>query len=339
MLTQRRGRILRIIIDEYVETAAPVPSEMVARMRDLNVSPATVRNEMAGLEGEGFIERRHTSAGGIPSDKGYRHYVENLLDVPRLSPSEEQRMRHQFHQVEDSLEEWTRLAASIITEAVHNMGMATFPRGVDLRLKRLELVSLHEFVALLIIILHQATLRRQVIPLKEVHTQDDLENTGNKLNALFGGLSYSDIAAKNKGLTSFEAQVTDVAVKAMEEEANKAFEEPFVDGLRYLLNQPEFQERKRMQAFVDGFEAGKLFKALIPEGLGAEGLKVIIGSENRDGLMRDCSAVLTRYGVPGVLEGVVGAVGPTRLEYQRAIATVACVSAILSHLVGGLSNP
>jgi len=339
MLTQRRERILRIIVDVYVDTATPVPSEAVVRRHGVGVSPATVRNDMAGLEEEGYIERPHTSAGGIPSEKGYRLYVGNMLGMQRLSPAEEQRIRHQFHQVEGSLEEWTRLAASIITEAVRNVGIATFPKSMDLRLKRLELISLHDFLALLIVILHQASLKRQMIPLGEAQTQEELTAIVNKLNALFSGLRYSEIEARKKGLTPLEMQVVDIAIKTMEEEASKAFEEPFADGLRYLLSQPEFSERTRMQGFVDGFESGGLFKGLIPEALKAEGLKVIIGSENRDDLMHDCSAVLTRYGVPGVLEGVVGALGPTRLAYARAMASVAYVSAMLSHLVGSLNNP
>ncbi len=332
MLTKRRESILRIIIGEYIATVAPVGSEAIVLKYGLGSSPATVRNEMAALEGEGFIKRPHPSAGAVPSDKGYRYYVESILNTAKLSPAEQQTIRHQFHQIEGSLEEWTHLAASIMTEGVRNVALATFPKSPHARLKRLELVLLHEYLALLILILQQAQVKRQIIPLKEAHTQDALTFAANSLNDRFEGLTLPDIQSKEAGLTLLEQQVMDVTKRVMQEQEKRAFEEPYVDGLRYLLLQPEFASKDVAHGLMELLEGDDFFSGIIPSILASGGLRVIIGEENQDEVLRHCSLVLGSYGVPGVISGVIGILGPTRLAYGRAIANVDYISTLLGQM-------
>ena len=332
MLTKRRESILKIIIGEYISTVAPVGSEAIVLKYGLGTSPATVRNEMAALEEEGFIKRPHPSAGGIPSDKGYRYYVESILSTAKLSTAEQQTIRHQFHQIEGSLEEWTHLAASIMTEGVRNVAIATFPKSPRARIKRLELIFLHEYLALLILILQQAQVRRQVIPLKVAHTQNTLTFAANALNDSFDGLTLPGIKLKEAGLTPLEQQVVDVTKRLMQEQERQAFEEPYVDGLRYLLVQPEFASKEVAQRLMELLEGGEFFSGIIPGVLASGGLRVIIGEENQDEALRHCSLVLGSYGVPGVISGVIGILGPTRLAYGRAIANVEYISTLLGQM-------
>ena len=334
MPTKRRESILKIIVSEYIGTVAPVGSETIVYKYGLGLSSATVRNDMAALEDEGFIKRPHPSAGAIPSDKGYRYYVESILDTAKLSPAEQQTIRHQFHQIEGSLEEWTRLAASIITEGVRNVAIATFPKSPRSRIKRLELVLLHDYLALLILILQQAQVKRQVIHLSEAHTQDDLILAANVLNDRFDGLTLVGIRARERQLTPLEQQVMDATKRIMQEQERKAFEEPYVDGLRYLLGQPEFAGSDMARRLMELFEGGAFFKGIIPGVLTSEGLRVIIGDENQDEVLRHCSLVLGSYGVPGIISGMIGVLGPTRLAYGRAIANVEFISTLLGQMAG-----
>src|SRR3990172_6645386 len=153
MLTERRSRILQFIVEEYVDSALPVGSETIVRKYRLPVSSATIRNEMARLEEEGYITHPYTSAGRLPSDQGYRYYIESLMDEQDLTPEEKETIRHQFHQAGRELEQWVRLSAAVLAQAARNMAVVTSPRSPECRLKHLELVPLHDVVVLLVVVL------------------------------------------------------------------------------------------------------------------------------------------------------------------------------------------
>src|SRR5579883_394416 len=144
MLTERRAQVLRLIVSDYIETATPVGSEQIVKRHRLELSPATIRNEMAKLEEEGYISHPHTSAGRVPSDVGYRYYVETLMDEPNVSTDEQLRILHQFHQSTAALSEWLQLAASVLAQSLRNAAIVSGPRTLSARLKHLELVSLHD---------------------------------------------------------------------------------------------------------------------------------------------------------------------------------------------------
>ena len=335
MLTRRRDRILSIIIGEYVSKGVPVSSDVVAR-KGLGVSPATIRNEMIELEEEGYLVQPHTSAGRIPTDKGYRHYIESLMSYARLSREEQFLIRHQFHQVERAVEEWTRLAAAILSGIVHNVALVTLPKPVEARLKHLELVSLQELLVLLVLVLKEAKLRQQMLTLEETVSQEELNASARKLTSAYAGLTASEIAAKDLKLSPVEEQVIKTVGQLMKDEEGEEYEEPYIDGLRHMLRQPEFASSDKIAAIMEVLEQKSLLKSFLPRVLTGEGVRVVIGRENKENVMRDCSVILTRYGIPGEVGGAIGVMGPTRMEYQRAIPTVSFLSTVMSELVSEL---
>jgi heat-inducible transcriptional repressor len=335
MLTRRRDRILSIIIGEYISKGVPVSSDVVAK-KGLGVSPATIRNEMMELEEEGYLVQPHTSAGRIPTDKGYRHYIESLMSYARLSRDEQFLIRHQFHQVERAVEEWTRLAAAILSGIVHNVALVTLPKPVEARLKHLELVSLQELLVLLVLVLKEANLRQQMLTLEENVSQDELSASARKLTAAYGGLTASEIADKDLKFSPVEEQVMKIVSGLMRNEEGEEYEEPYIDGLRHMLRQPEFASGDKIAAIMEMLEHKSLLKSFLPRVLTGEGVRVVIGRENKENMMRDCSVILTRYGIPGEVGGAIGVMGPTRMEYQRAIPTVSFLSTVMSELVSEL---
>lgn len=335
MLSERKEQILRLIVSEYISVASPVGSEAIAKRHGLGLSPATVRNEIARLEEDGYIIRRHTSGGGIPSDKGYRYYVRFL--VKEELPLAEQRMlSHLFFQVERRLEEWTRLAAALLARMVHNVAIVTSPKAEEARFKHLELVALQEFLALLILLLRETKLTQQLIAFDEAISQEELNAISYKLNTMFKGLTRSQVVAQSRGLSPIEEQVKETLVLIMAEEDEQRYEEPYIQGIRHLLTQPEFAVSQKMLSLMEVLESKDAVRFILPGRLAEEGVRVIIGAENREDAMRECSVVTTQYGIPGEVCGALGVIGPTRMPYGRAISSVRYMGSLMSELVAEL---
>jgi heat-inducible transcriptional repressor len=217
MLSQRGGTILRSIVEQYINRALPVPSQNLVNGRDLAVSSATIRNEMTLLEQEGYIIRPHPSAGSVPSDKGYRFYVETLQAVP-LPSTQQLRISHLFHQVESELEEWLSLAATLTSQLVQNMAVVAVPKPANCRLKHLEVVALQDTLALVVVVLHGARLRQQLMTFDRVVPQPELSALANHLNTIYGGLTRQQIMDTRTELSVTEQQVDDCLLRMMEAE-------------------------------------------------------------------------------------------------------------------------
>ena len=168
MVTPRQETILNIIVSNYIRSASPIASDQIVGNYDLGVSSATVRNEVGELEEAGFLSRRHTSAGAIPEDKAYRFYVESIMGVEEghISPRTRASVRKQLIDVEREIDDWANVAAGILAGLVGNMAIATFPRAKESRIRHLELVHLQDLASMLIVVLEQARLRRQIIRLQ-----------------------------------------------------------------------------------------------------------------------------------------------------------------------------
>lgn len=336
MLSERKENILKIVVGEYVLMASPVGSEAIVKRYGLGVSSATIRNEMSRLEEEGYIFRRHTSGGGVPSDKGYRYYVERLLEEEEIPLVQQRMISHQFHQVERELEEWNRLAASLLARMVHNIAIVTLPKAEEARFKYLELVALQEFLALLILLLGKAKLRQQLIPFDEAISQEELNIVSNKLNALFDGLTGAQIQAQSPDLLPIERQVKEVLVQIMTEEDEQWYEEPYIEGMRHILGQPEFASSEKALDILEVLENRTLMRSILPKARAEKGVCVVIGAENKQDAMKRCSCVLTQYGIPGEVIGSLGVVGPTRMQYGRVISAVRYMGSLMSDLVAEL---
>ena len=335
MLSARTETILKYIVGQYIAKAVPVPSQSIANDSELGVSPATIRNEMAHLEQEGYIVRAHPSAGSIPSDKGYRYYVESLKAL-MVSPSEQRLMSHLFHQVEQELERWLSLAATLLAQQVQNVAVVTIPKSTDCRFKHLELVNLQDSLALVVIVLHGAKVRQQLIIFDQVIAQPELTAIANKLNATFAGLTRRKISEKDPGLSLVEQQITDLLLNMMKTEDEQQYEEPYLDGWHFMLEQPEFIHSHQMLDLMELVEHRSLLQNIIPKELRSHQVQVIIGKENKFEPFHNCSVVISRYGVPGEAVGTVGVLGPTRMPYAHTISAVGYLSSLLSGLMAGL---
>jgi heat-inducible transcriptional repressor len=334
MLTDRRSRILRLVVEEYVDSAVPVGSETIVRKYRLPVSPATIRNEMARLEEEGYITHPYTSAGRVPSDKGYRYYIEGLMQEQDLTQGEKETIRHQFHQAGRELEEWVHLAAAILAQAARNMAVVTRPRSPYCRLKHLELVGLHDLVVLLVLVLRDGRLMQQVLTLSEVLSQGELTTAAHRLTDLYQGLTEAQIGSRAAELPGLESQVMDEVRALMAAEDEGRFDEVCLEGMPLVLGQPEFSSADKMLDLLAVLDQYSLTRTLPLRSLAGEGVTVVIGGENQEDALRDCSLLVARYGVPGALSGALAVLGPTRMRYPRTISTVRYLGILMSELVG-----
>ena len=333
MLTERRARILQLIIQEYVDCAVPVGSETLVRKCGLRVSPATIRHEMVSLEDEGYLMQPHTSAGRIPSDKGYRYYVESLMEEEEL-PNEIQRtIRHQFYQVSGSLEEWAKLAAAVIARWAGNLALVTAPHAPRARLRWLELVEMRPGVVLLVAVLRDGRVHQQTIAVTDELSQEELTLIAQRLSGLLAGLSAAQAQREPANLPPFEEEVRQAVVRILEAEDASSYAPAYLEGLRTMLSQPEFAQPATMLGFLELLDEQSLPRLIPFHRAAPGGVAVIIGQENPQDAMRQCSLVVARYGQPAGVAGALGVLGPTRLSYDRATSIVRYMRALLGELL------
>lgn len=335
MLTARAGIILRSIVEQYIAKATPVPSQVVFSDCTLGVSPATIRNDMARLEEAGYITRPHPSAGSVPSDRGYRYYVEALTGIT-LPLAEQRLIDHLFHQVEREEEEWLRLAAAIMARLAQNVAVVSRPKSAGSQFKHLELISLQESLVLVVLVLHGARVRQQLVTVEPAISQSELSAITNKLNEACSGLTSSQILVKDVELSPLEKQLVSCLVGLMQAEDAPGCWETYLDGLHFTLNQPEFTHGHHLLDLMELVEHRRLLQAIFPQELGLSGVQVFVGKENRAEAIHNCSVVIAEYGLPEEATGIIGVVGPTRMPYARTISAVNYLSSVLSRLVAGL---
>ncbi|MEX2225862.1 MAG: heat-inducible transcriptional repressor HrcA [Dehalococcoidia bacterium] len=333
MLTERRARLLSLIISEYVDSAVPVGSDAIVRKHRLGFSSATIRNEMARLEEEGFISHPHTSAGRVPSDKGYRYYVEALMKERDLSLDAKQMIRHQFHQAGREEDEWIHLAAAVLARAVENAAVVTLPRSPEARLKRLEMVSIQDTAALLVLVLQQARLKQQVLIFPDPIEQDELTAIANHLTQAFVGHSAAEIARSQVQLTQLEWHVANAVREIMASSDTSGYDEAYLEGVRNVMKKPEFATSEKMINLLDVLEQRNLPKIIPFRELSTDGVTVMIGAEHEEDAMRDYSVVVAPYGKQGGVQGAMAVVGPTRMHYSETISTVRFMAGVMSEML------
>ncbi len=335
MLSHRSATILKSIVEHYIDRAVPVPSQSIIHSYGLEVSSATIRNEMMQLEREGYIIRPHTSAGSIPSDKGYRFYVETLSDI-RLPVNQQRMVSHLFHQVETRLEEWARLTATILAHLAQNMAVVATAKSTRSVFKHLELVSIQERTALMVLVLHGARVRQQLLTFNQDTSQEELSTASNKLNGNFAGLMSGQIDAGKLTLSDVERQAVDTVLAIMKAEDAVTYEETYMEGLQFIFNKPEFSGAQQALTLVDLLEQKNLMRLILPRELDEPGVHVIIGQENEARSIHNFSVILSQYGLPGEAVGCIAVIGPTRMPYVRSIASVGYLSDILTRLIARL---
>jgi heat-inducible transcriptional repressor len=342
-LTERQEQILKTIVERYITTAHPVGSSAVLTESDLAVSSATVRNEMAALEEMGYIRHLHTSGGRVPTNDGYRYYVERLMTPGHVTGSEARTIQHQFQQSHSELQEWLQLAASILARRIHNVGLITAPKSAEVRLRHLELISIQPGVALVLVVLHDGTVLQEMVTLLEPRTQEELGPMGDRLTADLRGLTARQVEARVSQYGPAEAGfVTMVAHLLSRGEARQT--QLIHAGLADMIQQPEFLGprpgeslalvNERLRHMVDFLQHGVAVQRLLAS-LPEEGdVQIVIGGETIAQDLMDYSFVLGRYGGREERSGYLGVVGPTRMEYPRAVAIVRYMTHLMTSLTG-----
>lgn len=332
-LTERRAAILGLVVDEYVDRATPVSSRALLDRHRLGVSAATVRNELAKLEEAGYVTHPYTSAGRVPSDSGYRLYVEELMAEDPIGTAEQRTIEHQFHQTAADLEQWLRLAASILAGSVGNVAIVSRPRGRLPALRQVQLVQLHADSALLVAVMEDGRVQQRVVAFDVPTTQHELTEWSTRLNQLCAGMDASTIVGVSQAVTG---TVDEPVVAAIAEllEAHLDHSELYVDGLRSALEQPEFSSADRMLDAVRHLEEYHLRRAIAKTvEIDFGSTRIVIGAENAQDWLRDWTIVASTFGDGDRLRGTVAVLGPTRMHYGRTIPRVQYVASLMTSLL------
>ena len=329
----RRKDLLRIVIQEYVDTAQPVASQAIADKYNLGISPATIRNDMAALERDGLLTHPHTSAGRVPTDAGYRYFVRYLVPNIELPSSERRMIQHQFHQSRREIDQWLRLSTAVLSQASHGAALATTPRAVHSRIKHLELIGIRDAVVLLVLVLEEGAVKQQIVSLDGPVTQDELSQTSNELNEHFVGGDVSRIATRMQLLSPLAQDVAVLLADMMKRLDGAVGERIYRDGLAQILEAPEFAEGENVRRVVKVMEQHSVLEEILGEMVEIDDVQVLIAGEGRFVDLQDISLVLTQYGIENQVTGIIGVVGPLRMPYGRTIGAVRYVAALMSDLM------
>jgi heat-inducible transcriptional repressor len=327
-MDERKAAILKAIVKEYVETGQPVGSSTAARISALGISPATVRNEMAVLEREGYVTHPHTSAGRIPTDKGYRFFVDHLARLHReLRPPARQAVSDFFatahHAMEDMLHE-TSLLLSRITE---HAALVVGPQPDAARVRSVQLVRLHDRGVLVVAVLSNGAVEQHFLELNDAIDDARVAAATAVMDAALRDTVFSDLPHPRR---TGDAPTDRLAAQARDALASRAAspapESVFVGGAsRIAADHDAFAAAETVARLLELLEGQYVIVALVND-LIDQGVTVRIGSENELADLRECSVVLARYDVGGQAAGTVGVLGPTRMNYAQAMAAVAVVS-------------
>jgi heat-inducible transcriptional repressor len=343
-LTPRQELLLKLIVKEHVETAGTVASRLLVNHYDLDFSPATVRSEMARLEDMGYLSQPHTSAGRVPTESGFRYFVERLMHEGPLPQAEQRMIAHQFYQARDHIEEWLPLASTVLAKAAQAAAILTAPRTARSIFKHLELVATHGRAVLLVLVMEGGTVEQQMLVLSEPMSQLSLREAADRLNQICAGLDADKIEDHMHELPPLEFDVAQIVLRVMRDVEGEPSDEFYYYGLSDLLQAPEFSEvDDAPTGLVRVLEERTLLQTVLAETLtpsvGVGSVRVLIGGEGRWDELRTCSMVLARYGVSNHVTGTLGVVGPIRMRYGRAISAVRFVANALGELVYDIYQP
>ncbi len=330
---ERKLIILGHIVKEYIDTAMPVSSKMVANRMDGSVSSATVRNIMAELEDEGYIRQPHTSAGRIPTDIGYRDYVNILKDRVKIEKREAARLAAEFDSRIRTISDIIKTTSNIISHELHNASIVMWPSIQDLYLKQIQLVKVRAQTVLAVLITMTNAVKNYMIKLDDDLEKADLEKLSNYINLNYRSLSFLDISNKLKE-ESGEGEDVEMSQKALDIIDNVINEniedELYCNGLNYFTDEPEFNDLALARRMIEMFADKRYLAGLLRRELPYKGVKVYIGSENDSDVLCDCSVITSGYALNGRTVGRIGVVGPTRIDYEHALTTVGYLSDIIS---------
>lgn len=340
-LSERRGLILKAVVEEYVQSGQPVGSSAIVRRAAIGVSPATVRNELVRLEETGYVTQPHTSAGRTPSDLGYRFYVDHLMQAPNLLTGEELLVRTYLKEHGREVRDAVRATARLLADITSYIVLVMTPDPGTGRLQRVHLLPLTGFQVLLVILLDSGMVQHKLIDLPDALPRADLAHLSAELDAAFSGCTAKDLPGVVAGLWRSSlaryGNALERATRALVEAlqlGTREGERIYLGGTANLLRLPEFQDVERLRGLLDLLEQDVELFELLEHRTAEDGVQVTIGREHPAQAIRDCSLVTATYRGPSGTTGLLGLLGPTRMDYGRVTTLLGLVRRSLDELLG-----
>ncbi|PJA99707.1 MAG: heat-inducible transcription repressor HrcA [Ignavibacteriales bacterium CG_4_9_14_3_um_filter_30_11] len=339
-LNDREKNILRYIIQQFVLTASPVGSRNITKQYNIGLSPATVRNIMSDLEDLGYINHPHTSAGRIPTDKGYRTYVDSLISVKKLSKSVQGFIDNSFENISQETDELLKLTSKLLSKITHQLACVVYPNFNSAILRKIQLVWISSKRILVVVSIKSGMIKTITLELKSSIKQKQIESVQGLLNERLHGLSFAEIrdtfAERFKDISSEEKPV----VRLFVESANKIFtdksssERLVISGVKNVIQHPEFEEPERFQSIIELLDDEEIIIHILDKKSESENntVQISIGSENEDQKLTDYSFISKTYKI-GNTSGSLGIIGPKRMKYSKVIAIVDYMSKMLSEIL------
>lgn len=333
-LSERKKQILKAIIGDYIRTAEPVGSKALAEGHALPFSSATIRNEMSELEEMGYLEKPHTSAGRIPSPQGYRLYVDELMEQPADTGKDEDAvlqpmLRTKVRELDRLIQEAGRLISSLTNYA----SVAITPALTQISIRQFEIIAVDKMNFVIVVVTDSGTVKNKMVRTMADVSKDEAELLTYVLNQTLTGLPLShitverfDIVRRAAGLSALLAPVAEYVAELIEELSDQKV---FLEGTNKLLRFPEYRDLHKAQALLDYMEDDR--KHLLPATRKIDGIQFFIGPENGANPLRETSAIYAKYDIGTIGQGMIGIVGPTRMDYAK-------LSAQLSRFAKGLNR-
>lgn len=334
--SDRSGQILRALVAQYIRDGQPVGSRTLAKASGLNLSPATIRNVMADLEDYGFVAAPHTSAGRIPTAKGYRFFVDTLVKLQPLPQPELTRLQSQIAADAAGDAKNVAEAASAALSALTQMaGVVTLPRQKHATLRQIEFLPLSNQRVLAILVVNDHEVQNRILALDRAYTESELRRAANYLNDQFVGKEIrevrarivEDLQATRESMNRLMVDAIAIAEKALEVDTGRS--EFVVSGETRLMEFQELSDVEKLRHLFEAFSAQREILHLLDRSIAADGVQIFIGEESGYRILDDVSVVTAPYRVNEDIVGVLGVIGPTRMAYERVIPIVDITARLL----------
>ncbi|MBE0685359.1 MAG: heat-inducible transcription repressor HrcA [Anaerolineaceae bacterium] len=335
-LTDRQKILLTLITHEHINSAIPIGSKMLVERYNVGLSSATVRNEMSVLTELGYLRQPHTSAGRVPTEKGYRFFVGRLVNEREIPLSTRRTITHQFYQMRNDVEQWVKLAGSILADQSKAASLITAPHPTLARLKHVEFIATRGRQVLMVLVLMGGEIRQSIQTLSEYVGQDRLSQIANQIIENFQGFDVDKINIHKDMDNNLEKDLIDWVITELQRADSLVSGELFLDGITNVMAEPEFNDSEEARKTLKVFGERSMLQDVIARSIqnGDEGsVQVLIGGDGAWEELKHCSIVMSKYGAPGVAFGTVGVLGPVRMPYGQTISAVRFMSGILSDLV------
>lgn len=337
MLDERKRKILQAIIDDYISTAEPIGSRTIARKYNLGISPATIRNEMSDLEILGYLEQPHTSAGRIPSAKGYRFYVDCLLSPAKLSENDIALIKSWYKTKVRRIDEVFQETAKILSRVTRNVSIVSAPQMRQCTFRYIQFLPLDEEKAIVVLVSDTGLIENKVIKIPREIGFEDLQKIAQRINRRLTGLSFD--AIKSSLLHEIKREILqqedlfEVAMELLRDAlSTNTNEKVYLGGTTQLLEQPEFRDVDKVKSLLGILEEEKVLCDILHR-QNNQGVLVTIGQENKFSVIKDCSMVQATYHIDGQIVGTIAVLGPTRMEYGKVMAVIEFMNQHLSQLL------